>query len=86
MSTYLFWEVLPSEIQLDQSLVLAFEKLEDAGWHARGMWGNHSVRFWPDGNRPKQFTVDLRYPLNEHRIVYLERHTGVQLSNERKTE
>lgn len=61
------WRSVVGDAALADGHAEFFDELESYGWYARSFWGENCIRFWPDGGRGKQFYIDLRYPLNEHR-------------------
>lgn len=84
MKTFQFWDLLPKHLDIDESVITALEKLETSGWIARTLYRDNAIRLWPENRRSSQFTLDLRYPLNEHKYRYLEKQTGVLFTDERK--
>jgi len=59
-----------------------FDELERCGWKARTRVGQFALRFWPDNARGKQMVIDMRYPLNDHKLETYRAHTGLVLAVE----
>lgn len=78
-------DVVGEEFELAEGLAEFFDYLESCGWYARSLYGDTSVRFWPENARGKQIYIDLRFPVNEpRREIIRERITahGAAVKNE----
>lgn len=73
------WREVLRETEPAQGLPELFDELERYGWYPRSRVGSYGIRFWPDEGRSRQFVVDTRYPLNEHRLEGHRDHTGLDL-------
>lgn len=78
-------DLVPPHEPLGEGVESVCEQLEAAGWLPRSRWGDgRSIRYWKDGNRPGQVIIDLRYPMNAHRLEHLSDKTGIELTVEVK--
>jgi hypothetical protein len=74
-----FRDIVSEDVEVADGVASVFEQLEAAGWYPRSRYGANAVRCWPDENRGKQLIIDLRFPMNEHRLGKLSEQTGVVL-------
>lgn len=83
---FAYVQFIPIGIELPQTVIQVMEQLEQNEWLPRGRFSEMSIRFWPEYGRSKQICIDLRYPMNDHKIAFLSKQTGIQFEIEEETE
>jgi len=76
-----FRDFVPLDVVVAPGVEELCMELEAAGWMPHGRWAERGLRYWPLGNRSRQFVVDLFYPINEHRLETAREQTGVAISD-----
>lgn len=74
-----FRDLLPSGTEPHPTVVELLDELERNGWRARKFVNGRGLRLWPDHQRRRQITIDLNYPVNEHKLVFYREHTQLDL-------
>jgi len=74
-----FRDIVSEDVEVAEGIAVVSEQLEASGWYPRSRYGANAVRYWPDENRGKQLVIDLRFPMNEHRLRKLSEQTGIVL-------
>lgn len=70
-------KLLPEGTEIDPDVEDLLTQLEAAGWLPRKLVDGSALRYWPDNQRGRQITIDLRYPPNEQKLAFYRIHTGI---------